>query len=64
MYNRRMKVQIILSDELVKRIDMIAKNAGVTRSSIISVCMLSGLKNMGFDDIVLDHIDKKGGQQV
>ena len=43
---------------------MIAKNAGVTRSAIISVCMLSGLKNMGFDDIVLDHIDKKGGQKV
>ena len=63
-----MKVQINLNDDLVKSIDDLAKKAGISRSSFISVCMMTGLNNMGFGYIVkqehINWIDKKGGQEV
>lgn len=58
-----MRIQVIISDEMVKRIDKYAKMMGVSRSALCSVFIGQGV--MGYDktfdivDGIAAKIDKK-----
>lgn len=59
-----MKVQVLMSDEMVERVDFYAKKMGVSRSALCSMLIGQGVMSYDKSMDILSYIGEKVGDKI